>query len=73
MTKTTDAQLLQELANKTLNDSMFALNINNLPDTVKRLRDTLGYVERLIQARDIQANASDEFAGYSINDPFGKA
>ncbi len=77
MTRPTDAALLCELASKTLNDSAYAINTNDLQGAAKRLRDTLGYVERLIQASGtpgIQGNAGhlvDEFAGYSINDPYG--
>lgn len=73
MTRPTDAALLRELASKTLNDSAFAINTNDLQGAAKRLRDTLGYVERLIQATPgIQGNAGrpgDEFAGYDINHP----
>lgn len=73
MTRPTDAALLRELASKTLNDSAFAINTNDLQGAAKRLRDTLGYVERLIQANGtpgIQGNAGHAgggFAGYSMN------
>lgn len=78
MSRPTDAALLQELAAKTVNDSAFALNTNDLEGAAKRLRDALGYVDRLIKSRGapgIQGNAGlygDEFAGYNINDPMGK-
>lgn len=75
MTRPTDNALLRELASKTLNDSAFALNTNDLQGAAQRLRGTLGYVERLIQATgtpSIQGNAGrqgGEFDGYDINNP----
>ena len=60
-----DAAILRELAAKTMNDSAFALNTNDLPGAAKRLRDALGYVERLMQATP--GTQPNEFSGYSIN------
>lgn len=83
-----DAAILRELAAKTLGDSAFALNTNDLPGTAKRLRDALGYVERLMQGTpgaqpngfngySINATnahqAGGEFAGYDMNNPSGQA
>lgn len=83
-----DAAILRELAAKTLGDSAFALNTNDLPGTAKRLRDALGYVERLMQATPgTQPNGfggysinavnahqpGGEFAGYDMNNPNGEA
>lgn len=82
-----DTAILRELAAKTMGDSVFALNTNNLPDAAKRLRDALGYVERLMQAAPgAQPNgfngysinainshqSGGEFAGYDMNNPSGE-
>lgn len=71
----TDAQLLSELAAKTIGDAAFAVNTHNLPDAANRLRSALSLIDRAIAATPgIQGNAghlTDEFAGYNINDPLG--
>jgi hypothetical protein len=62
-----DAAILRELAAKTLGDSTFALNTNDLPGAAIRLRDALGYVERLIQATGTPSAQPNGFNGYLMN------
>ncbi len=75
MTRPTDTAILRELAAKTVNDSAFAINTNDLQGAAKRLRDAANYVDRLILATSqsgIQANAggcANDFTGYDINEP----
>lgn len=73
MKRPTDAQLLCELAAKTIGDAAFAVNTNALTDARSRLTSALSLVNRAIAATPgIHGNAGrtgGEFDGYDINNP----
>ncbi|WP_200224496.1 hypothetical protein [Rhodoferax fermentans] len=68
----TDAQLLQELASRKATDASYCVNTNDLAGARQALSQAQSYIDRLIQARGMQANAvTDEFTGYDFNNPNG--
>ena len=68
----TDAQLLQDLASRKATDASYCVNVHDLAGARQALSAAQSYIDRLIQARGIQANAlTDDFAGYDINNPDG--
>lgn len=72
-----DTALLREITTNAVNNALAALKADKPTEAATALRSALGLADRLVTANAalLTANArqSNEFFGYSINDPLGGA